>query len=437
VLDRVPPQTGIRNPPPRLSTSRLQIVDFAVLAEYGAGSVEFSYSINGSAWSSWSPESEWLGSNLPDGVYHFKVRSRDWLGEVDSIGSSATFEIDATPPMPVIESPAYGQAVRDSILIRGTAADLRFRKYGVEIRSSGAGAWEHLTESSSPVTDGALCTWNTLALPDGDYELRLSVADTLDLTGTALVKVIVDNHEPWANVTAPAAVSASSGGDVYTTNCEIHLYFAPHTFDETAVVVIDPASLQDDLPEDAELVHPGYEIYWEGRELRKPATLEMALGDGAARVEPGEVLALYVLPEGQEWRRLGGTVNHDEETILAAIDCEGTYCLFTDSGGPGPGGGLSPISFAPRVFSPRGSFGNTQVAISFTLGRAGPVTVKIYNRAGRLVDEIVESKHMNAGANVLRWDGRDSGGDEVPDGLYLVTVEAMGQTRAKTLGVVR
>jgi flagellar hook assembly protein FlgD len=77
------------------------------------------------------------------------------------------------------------------------------------------------------------------------------------------------------------------------------------------------------------------------------------------------------------------------------------------------------------------------VAISFTLGRAGPVTAKVYNRAGRLVDELVSGLQMNAGANVVRWDGRDVDGAEVPDGLYLVAVEALGERQVQTLAVVR
>ena len=133
---------------------------------------------------------------------------------------------------------------------------------------------------------------------------------------------------------------------------------------------------------------------------------------------------------------MGGTVSSDGSSISAAIDEEGTYAIYTDSG-VGTGGGLSALSFTPRVFSPSGGFADDEVAIGFTLGRAGPVTVKVYNRAGRLVDELAARLQMNAGANVVRWDGRDGGGAEVPDGLYLVTVDALGETQVQTLAVVR
>jgi flagellar hook assembly protein FlgD len=44
---------------------------------------------------------------------------------------------------------------------------------------------------------------------------------------------------------------------------------------------------------------------------------------------------------------------------------------------------------------------------------------------------------MGAGANLVRWDGRDRSGAYVADGIYLVTVEALGETRRNTLAVVK
>lgn len=162
---------------------------------------------------------------------------------------------------------------------------------------------------------------------------------------------------------------------------------------------------------------PGYHISWEGVALEKPAVLEMSLAEESRGTRPEGTLALYVLAEGENWRRLGGTSASYGRRISAAIECEGTYAVYRDAGGPASGGGLSAVTFTPRVLSPSGSFASAEVAVSFTLGRPGPVTVKIYNRAGRLVKELASELRMNAGANITRWDGRDSGGAQVPDGL--------------------
>jgi flagellar hook assembly protein FlgD len=89
------------------------------------------------------------------------------------------------------------------------------------------------------------------------------------------------------------------------------------------------------------------------------------------------------------------------------------------------------------VFAPNGTFANDHVAIGFTLGRSVPVTVKVYNRAGRLVRELMSGETMGAGANLVRWDGRDDNSETSPDGLYIISVEAMGQRETKTISVVR
>ena len=65
------------------------------------------------------------------------------------------------------------------------------------------------------------------------------------------------------------------------------------------------------------------------------------------------------------------------------------------------------------------------------------MTVKVYDRAGRLVREVATGQPMGAGANLVRWDGRSTDGSAVEDGLYLVTVEALGGRQTQTLAVVR
>ena len=436
--DRVAPQTIIWPKPLPLVASRTLTIVFTAAFNEGPP-LAFSWSFDDSPWSEWAPTDFWIGRDLSDGNHVFEVRARDAVGNVDATPAVFTFEVDATAPAPFIAHPSSGDAVQDSVGIQGTAADVRFLEYSIDSRTLGSESWEQLAWSDSPVIDGVLGGWNTHLAVDGDYELRLLVADTLGLTGVALVRVEVDNEPPWAWETSPVGVSASTGGHVYTTNREVHLYFPPHAFagDVTvSVVSADAGTVPGTLPGGAELVLAGYSISWEGAELEKPATLQVTCDECGVERDRGEVIALYVSTGGDEWERLGGTVSPDESNISTAITREGTYALFSDLG-IGTGGGLSAVSFTPRVFSPSGSFANDEVAISFVIGRSGLVTARVYNRAGRLVAELASGERMNAGANVVRWDGRDSDGSGVPDGLYLVTVEALGETQTSTLAVVR
>jgi hypothetical protein len=193
------------------------------------------------------------------------------------------------------------------------------------------------------------------------------------------------------------------------------------------------ADVPDTLPGNAIRVLPGYEVDWSGAALGKPAALSMLLPDDVSALEG--VFALYFGAADGTWLRLGGTV---ETGILATpIMRSGRYALFVDHGGPASGGTLTQVVVTPRVFSAAGSFAAEEAAISFNLGRAASVTVKIHNRAGRLMREVAAGRPMSAGANVVRWDGRDGDGRLAADGVYVVTIEALGRRETQTLALVR
>ena len=73
--------------------------------------------------------------------------------------------------------------------------------------------------------------------------------------------------------------------------------------------------------------------------------------------------------------------------------------------------------------------------ISFFLDDDSDVTLKIYNLNGRLVKVLRENIHMLSGTNAIDWDGRDKDGNYCATGLYIVTVEADGKVRKKTVMV--
>ena len=457
--DLVPPRTAFLSKPPSVGASRN--VSAAFVAAFSESKIEFSYRLDEGAWSSWSPVGTWVGTNLSDGVHTLEATSRDYVTNVDPFPPEATFEVDATPPAPLLTSPAFGAVVRGALQVRGSADDARLQDYRVEVRLAGARSWDPpiaalLAQSSVSVRDGPLATWDTSPLADGLYDLRLSATDSLGLTGSSQVTVVVDNHAPFADVTAPTIVSSSTGGNVFTTNAEAHLYFPPHAFEKDAVVTVtpavDPSVPARTLPAGTIQLLGGYDIEWGGAPLMKPARLEFSYatgGAGAAAASRGaagsdaggarqaaEHLALYRSSNGT-WERIGGTTDPSAARVSLAITAPGTYALFVETGVISGPGTLSSLAFTPRVFSPTGGFADRELGISFTLGRAAPVTVRVYSRSGRLIREVVAGQTMNAGANLVRWDGRDRNGGYAADGMYLVTVEALGWTERKTLAVVR
>src|SRR5207247_7577358 len=121
--------------------------------------IEFSTSLDSAPWSTWLRDDAWVGRDLPDGVHTLRVRARDMLHHVDPTPATATFEVAATPPAPVITSPVFRQPVRDTLVVRGTANAPRFRSLELALRPAGASSWEApvattLAQSLTPVTNG-------------------------------------------------------------------------------------------------------------------------------------------------------------------------------------------------------------------------------------------------------------------------------------------
>lgn len=63
-----------------------------------------------------------------------------------------------------------------------------------------------------------------------------------------------------------------------------------------------------------------------------------------------------------------------------------------------------------------------KVEIVYRVAKAGPVTVEIFDAAGKAVRRFAEGRQA-AGSHAVRWDGRDGRGAPVPRGVYLTRFE--------------
>ncbi|MFT7700291.1 MAG: hypothetical protein ACI8S7_002133 [Candidatus Krumholzibacteriia bacterium] len=80
-------------------------------------------------------------------------------------------------------------------------------------------------------------------------------------------------------------------------------------------------------------------------------------------------------------------------------------------------------------------FSRPPVAIRYTLSGAASVRARISNIRGLQVRDLGKSSG-SVGENDILWDGLDDSGDRVPSGVYVVTVEGLGQTLRKNLTYV-
>ncbi len=122
---------------------------------------------------------------------------------------SFTIENDTISPMGVITSPEDSVFVRSTITVLGTAWDVNLDSYQVFYGAGQTpGTWTAITaEIDTAVTSGPLCTWDTTAVADGEYTLRLVVQDKLPATNVVedTAVVVVDNTPP-----SPPVVSGDS-----------------------------------------------------------------------------------------------------------------------------------------------------------------------------------------------------------------------------------
>lgn len=91
-------------------------------------------------------------------------------------GADATRQPASTPSIS-IQAPSGGQALQGLMIIQGSDDIAGFMSASIAFTYHGdpTGTWFLITESEIPVSDGALATWDTTLISDGDYDLRLMV----------------------------------------------------------------------------------------------------------------------------------------------------------------------------------------------------------------------------------------------------------------------
>jgi len=128
-----------------------------------------------------------------------------------SIAAQTAFAQDPTPipvvPVARIISPIPDQIMRGAYTIQGSAVAPGFLRYEVAYAASAADpVWITIGGEQSPVPNGTLLTWNTRALPDGNYILRLLVFST-DGTFAATVTGLQLSNQAAASIATPQTTS--------------------------------------------------------------------------------------------------------------------------------------------------------------------------------------------------------------------------------------
>jgi len=80
---------------------------------------------------------------------------------------------------------------------------------------------------------------------------------------------------------------------------------------------------------------------------------------------------------------------------------------------------------------------NPRTTIRYELPERAPVTLRIFDLSGRLVDVLVEGEVLTAGTHTATWTGRDSQGRAMPSGTYFYRLEAGGYSETRRMTLIR
>ncbi len=104
--------------------------------------------------------------------------------------------------------------------------------------------------------------------------------------------------------------------------------------------------------------------------------------------------------------------------------------ITTDADPEIPGIKTGLIKLYPNPFNP-------YTNIKFSLEKDGPVTIAIYDIAGRQVRLLMADKKWTAGTHIVPWDGNNNDGRQMASGVYFCRFLAAGQASAMKMIMLR
>ncbi|HRX87418.1 MAG TPA: hypothetical protein P5572_20530, partial [Phycisphaerae bacterium] len=151
----------------------------------------------------------WDTSSLPEGTYLLRLSVTNGCG-VSSTAVQLVY-VDAAFASLLLAGPA-NTVVGGKVCPTGTAWDVCFQQYTVDYAPSGSASFLPVQAATpayfAAVTNDPLLPnepWDTVAdaIPDGDYDLRLTGVTTCGLTAQQTTVITVDNRQPVALIDSP------------------------------------------------------------------------------------------------------------------------------------------------------------------------------------------------------------------------------------------
>jgi hypothetical protein len=426
-MDRDAPRAWLAASPLPLGSSRI-VTALARTDREDASDAEFSFQLDDGDWSPFEVDPQWTSLPLADGPHRIAVRARDRTGNVDPTPARQAFTVDASQPETEILEPPPGAILRGEVAIEARVRDAHPADHALSLRPDGFAACA--APDSTPLASGAgtaedpwQVRFDSRSLCDGSYELVLTAQDGLGLASRTSIPVVIDNHAPFDDETSPVEATPGTADTIFSVDGTARLILPPNALAEAATMTLEasPSDVPADPPPGVAFA-AAYRLLWTGGLLQRSGLLEFDLARLTSPPPESAVPAVYRLDGGPPLR-LGGTRTGSH--LAVPVREPGSYLVaFESTPQAAHPGAASAVEFTPRVVSFGGLSGALThgVVVSFELAVPERVSITVYNRAGRRIRE-VWSGPLGSGLQAVRWDGLDSSGARVRDGLYLVHVE--------------
>ena len=126
-----------------------------------------------------------------------------------------------------------------------------------------------------------------------------------------------------------------------------------------------------------------------------------------------EVIKIYNEKEGTT---IPETLKENQEYTLKIESNKGTDSVIFKA----IGGGVADILPYPSPFNPN----KEKVKIRYLIAKDSRVTIKLYDKAGKIVCKLIQNEYRDAGTNEEEWDGRNYAGEKLATGAYIVEIIA-------------
>ena len=155
--------------------------------------------------SSYSWDSWWVASE--DGSYDLRAYALDSAGNLEQTALMTNIIFDRIAPVVDLTSP-LSSLLRTTVAVRGSVNDANPHHYWLVIQNSANQkvAGPGTVNDSSSFTDKFFFNWNTNAVSDGDYTIKLEARDSAnnkDAGSVVWQKFTVDNTAPVSTINSP------------------------------------------------------------------------------------------------------------------------------------------------------------------------------------------------------------------------------------------